>query len=91
MGVLTVICPPHIVPIQLNIFTPVGTAISRLTALKNGSSTAPVANMWCAHTPTDNPAIASVANTNPMYPNKGRRENTGIVSVITPKYGRTTM
>jgi hypothetical protein len=28
---------------------------------KNGSSTAPVGNMWCAQTVTDRPAIAIVA------------------------------
>ena len=33
---------------------------------KNGSSTAPVTNMWCAHTVTDRPAIAIVAATSPM-------------------------
>ena len=33
---------------------------------KNGSSTAPVANMWCAHTAEDSAAIASVANTMPL-------------------------
>jgi hypothetical protein len=33
---------------------------------KNGSSTAPVANMWCAHTVIDSPAIAIVAKTSPL-------------------------
>ena len=33
---------------------------------KNGSSTAPVGNMWCAHTVIDSPAIAMVANTRPL-------------------------
>ena len=33
---------------------------------KNGSSTAPVAYMWCAHTAADRAAIASVANTMPL-------------------------
>ncbi len=28
---------------------------------KNGSSTAPVAYMWCAHTATDSAAMPSVA------------------------------
>ena len=57
--------PPHIVPIQLKNFTPVGTAISIDTPEKNGSSTAPVVNMWCAHTPTDSAAMARVAKTRP--------------------------
>ena len=33
---------------------------------KNGSSTAPVVNMWCAHTVIDSPAIPSVAATMPL-------------------------
>ena len=45
--------PPHIVPIQLKNFTPVGTAISNDVAAKNGSDDRPVANMWCAHTDVD--------------------------------------
>ena len=58
--------PPHIVPIQLKNFTPVGTAMRNEMPLKNGRSTAPVVNMWCAHTPTDRAAIASVARTMPL-------------------------
>ena len=53
-------------PIQLKNFTPVGTAIANVIAEKNGLSTAPVVNMWCAHTPVDNAPIASVASTNPV-------------------------
>ena len=49
------------VPIQLKYFTPVGTAIRNVMNEKNGSSTAPVVNMWCAHTVIDRPAIAIVA------------------------------
>ena len=41
------------VPIQLKNFTPVGTAIRKDMKEKNGSSTAPVANMWCAQTIID--------------------------------------
>ncbi len=55
--------PLSIVPVQLKNFTPVGTAIRKLMKEKNGSSTAPVANMWCAHTTTDRPVIAIVAPT----------------------------
>ena len=51
-------CPRHIVPTQLKNFTPVGTAIRNVMNEKNGSSTAPVVNMWCAHTVIDSPAIA---------------------------------
>jgi hypothetical protein len=65
IGVGSRIWPPHRVPIQLKNFTPVGTAISMENALKNGSSTAPVANMWWAHTPRDSTAMAMVAKTSP--------------------------
>ncbi len=32
---------------------------------KNGSRTAPVTNMWCAHTESDRAAMDSVAKTRP--------------------------
>ncbi len=51
------------VPVQLKNFTPVGTAIRKLMNEKNGSNTAPVANMWCAHTTTERPVIDIVAAT----------------------------
>ena len=44
----------------------VGTAIMKDISEKNGNSTAPVENMWCAHTVIDNPEIAIVANTRPL-------------------------
>ena len=53
--------PPHIVPIQLKNFTPVGTAINIVMIAKNGRSTWPVTYMWCAHTLTDRAAMAMVA------------------------------
>ena len=49
------------VPIQLKNFRPVGTAMRKVMNEKNGSRTAPVTNMWCAHTATDSAAIDSVA------------------------------
>ena len=61
IGGSNVSCPRHIVPTQLKNFTPVGTAIRNVMNEKNGSSTAPVVNMWCAHTVIDRPAIAIVA------------------------------
>ena len=71
--------------IQLTNLIPVGTAIRNEIPEKNGSRTAPVANMWWAHTPTDSAAMAMVAKTSPTYPKSGRREKTGMISVITPK------
>ena len=42
IGVAMTTLPPHIVPIQLKNFTPVGTAMSIVMTAKNGSSTCPV-------------------------------------------------
>ena len=61
IGVSNVTEPRQSVPIQLKIFTPVGTAMSIVISPKNGSSTAPVTYMWWAHTATDSAAIAIVA------------------------------
>ena len=83
--------PRHIVPTQLKNLIPVGTAIRNVMNEKNGSSTAPVVNMWCAHTVIDRPAMASVAPTMPLYPNIGLRLNTGITSLAMPKNGIATM
>ena len=58
--------PPHIVPIQLKNFTPVGTAISMVMTAKNGRSTWPVAYMWCAQTLTDRAAMEMVAKIMPL-------------------------
>ena len=66
IGVSNVSDPPHIVPIQLKNFTPVGTAISIVMIAKNGSSTWPVAYMWCAHTDTDRAPMPMVARTRPL-------------------------
>ncbi len=65
MGVAMVMLPPHMVPIQLKNFTPVGTAIRNVMNEKNGRLTAPVTYMWCAHTATDSAAISMVAPTSP--------------------------
>jgi hypothetical protein len=62
-GVSNVTEPRHIVPTQLKIFTPVGTAISIVISAKKGSRTDPVTYMWCAHTVTDRAAMAIVAYT----------------------------
>ena len=39
--------------------------------LKKGSSTAPVANMWCAHTATDSAAMPSVREHHAAVPEHG--------------------
>ena len=66
IGVSKVTAPRHIVPIQLKNFMPVGTAIRNVMTEKNGSSTAPVVNMWCAQTASDSAAIDRVASTMPL-------------------------
>ncbi len=66
IGVSKLSEPFHMVPTQLKNFTPVGTAMRNVMKEKNGSSTPPVAYMWCAHTVTDRPAMAMVAPTRPM-------------------------
>ena len=65
-GVENVSLPRHIVAIQLNIFTPVGTAIRNVMKLKNGRNTAPVVNMWWAQTEKPRAPMATVANTNAL-------------------------
>ena len=65
MGVSIRTDPPHMVPIQLKNFTPVGTAIRNVMPEKNGRLTAPVTNMWCAHTATERIAMPRVAPTRP--------------------------
>ena len=66
MGGSKVIWPFHMVPIQLKNLTPVGMAIRKVMNEKNGSSTAPVVNMWWAHTVVDRPAIEIVAAIRPL-------------------------
>ena len=60
IGVLKLTEPWTIVPIQLKIFTPVGTAMSIVLEAKTASAMAPrpTANMWCAHTPKARKPIA---------------------------------
>jgi len=66
IGVSKLTEPPHMVPIQLKNFTPVGTPIKKVMNEKNGKRTCPLANMWWAHTETESAAIPIVAATNPL-------------------------
>ena len=65
MGVSKVMLPRHMVAIQLNTFTPVGTAISMVAYMKNSwpVSGMPVVYMWWAHTMKDRMAMDAVAYT----------------------------
>ncbi len=66
IGVAKRIFPPHIVPSQLKILMPVGTADQHRRDGEEGVRRAgvmPTANMWCAHTPRLMKPIATVAAT----------------------------
>ena len=65
-GVERVSWPRHSVKIQLNIFTPVGTAMRNVMKLKNGRKTWPVVNMWWAQTEKPSAPIPAVAKTNAL-------------------------
>ena len=51
------------VAVQLNTFTPVGTAISMVESMKNScpASGMPTVNMWCAQTTNDRNAMLALA------------------------------
>ena len=55
--------PLHIVAIQLNTFTPVGTAINIVAYIKNNSPFigSPTVNIWWAQTKNERIAIEAVA------------------------------
>ena len=61
-GTVYSIVPRHSVAIQLKIFTPVGTAITKLESMKKASTTVEVGtvNMWCAHTSRPRKAMPAV-------------------------------
>ena len=92
MAVENQICPRHIVPIQLKILIPVGTAISRLMIEKNGSSTTPVVNMWCAHTPSDSAAMVMRGEDHALVAeDRLAARRPAMISVTMPKNGRARM
>ena len=63
IGRLNSIEPPHIVAIQLKIFTPVGTAMTIVAAVKYifVFTLRPVVYMWCAQTMKPTTPIATMA------------------------------
>ncbi len=63
MAVSKLMEPCHIVATQLNTFTPVGTAMSRVAYMKNNWAAAgmPTVNMWWAQTMKDRMAMEAVA------------------------------
>ena len=92
-GVLNSIDPPHRVPIQLNILTPVGTAISMVVIVKtdNAMGPRPVVNMWWLHTAQPIIPITMPENTTTGYPKSGFLENVGKISDTIPMAGRIKM
>jgi hypothetical protein len=60
-----VIWPFQSVPIQLTNLMPVGMAMRKVISEKE-SRTAPVANVWWAHTTTDRAVVEMVAKTMPL-------------------------
>src|SRR5215212_2231914 len=93
IGVSKVIEPFHIVAIQLNTFTPVGTAISIVAYIKKSWLAAgmPTVNMWCAHTMNERIAIDEVAYTIDEYPKSVLRANAGTICDTIPNAGRIMM
>src|SRR5258706_7013151 len=85
--------PPHMVKIQLKIFTPVGMAMSSVVTPNTLSPMAPMptANMWCAQTPKTRNAMSMVAYTMTRYPQIGLREKAGMISDVSPNAGRMRM
>ena len=55
--------PPHIVATQLKIFTPVGTAMTMVAAVKYifVFTSRPTVYMWCAHTMKPTTPMATMA------------------------------
>ena len=89
IGVSKRIFPPHMVPIQLKILTPVGIAINIVKIEKAEVATIPmpVVNMWWLQTAKPiNPIMAPEKTIKP-YPKRGLREKTGITSETIPMAG----
>ena len=63
IGTSNLMEPPHMVAIQLKIFTPVGTAITIVAAVKYAlvSTSRPTVYIWCAHTMNPTNPIATMA------------------------------
>src|SRR2546421_9959707 len=82
IGTVTFRLPRHIVPIQLNVFTAEGTAITSVDTMKDDPSVGfiPLMNMWWPHTIQPRNAIATIANTIDGYPKVGLRPPLAMMS-----------
>ena len=91
IGALKMIFPPHMVPSQLKILIPVGTAMAMVDSTKKvlPFEVIPTVNMWCAHTLMLMKPMATVAATITGYPKIALRENTGMISEANANAGMT--
>ena len=85
--------PPQSVPIQLKIFTPVGTAISMVESEKAASATGPMPaeNMWWLQTPKPRKPMMMPEKITTGEPKSGLREKIGRTSDTMPIAGRIRM
>ena len=92
-GVFKSMDPPQSVAIQLNILTPVGTAISIVVTVNTvlGIGPNPTVNMWWLQTAQPIMPMTIPENTTTGYPNSGLRENVGNISETIPMAGRIRM
>ena len=93
IGVFRSMEPFHIVPIQLKIFTPVGTAISIVVMVNTefAMGPSPTVNIWWLHTAQLMMAMTMPEKTTTGYPNSGFRLNVGMISETTPIAGKIRM
>ena len=93
IAVLYLMLPPHSVPSQLKIFTPVGTAISIVDTAKAvlAAGPRPTVNIWWLHTNHPMNPMTIPANTTNAYPNKGLRAKVGSTSETIPIAGSIKM
>ena len=93
MGVVKRSWPPHMVPIQLKIFTAVGMAISMVVNENAVSAIGPrpVVNMWWLQTPKPRKPMQMPEKITNSAPNSGLRENVGRTSETMPMAGRIRM
>src|SRR2546430_16015147 len=75
IGTVNLMLPRHIVPIQLNVFTAEGTAITSVDTMNDDPSVGfiPLTNMWRPHTIPPRNAVGTIANTIEWQPKSGLR------------------
>ena len=85
--------PFHSVPIQLNILTPVGTAMAMVVRANTEFATgpSPTVNMWWLQTIQPMNPMITPESTTTGYPNSGFLEKVGTISEIMPMAGSMRM